>query len=146
MDRLIVVIAGEADVARAISAAKTTLDGELLDLDIFEHESTFTLEAFKKGGEDGADTVAWCPIQQPLMMENLIFAPGLSEAQTAQAIMRLAEHAVEEAYRRDAGEIYFLCRDKSTCEFAERYGFKDVALLETPLKCYRLNLLETFGA
>jgi hypothetical protein len=145
VERLLVTIAGPEDVQRAVRAAMTTLDGELLDLDIFEHESTFTLEAFRKGGKDGADTIAWCPIQQPLMMENLIFAPGLSRAETAQAIMRLAEHAVEEAYRRDAGEVYFLCRDPSTCDFAERYGFKNVAELATPLKCYRLNLLETFG-
>lgn len=120
--------------------AKTTCDGELLDWDIFAHDSTFTLEAF---GREGAQ--AFCPIQQPLMMENLIFRPGLSLAETGQAIMRLAEHAVEEAYRRDCGEVYFLCRNEPTCRFAERYGFKDVAKLATPLKCYRLNLLETFG-
>ncbi len=145
MERLLVVIAGSEDVQRAIQAAKTTLDGELLDLDIFEHDSTFTLEAFRKSKEAGADSVAWCPIQQPLMMENLIFAPGLSRTETAHAIMRLWEHTVEEAYRRDAGEVYFLCRDESTCRFAESYGFKDVAQLETPLRCYRLNLREVFG-
>lgn len=144
MDRLLVVIAGSEDVQRAIRAARTTRDGELLDLDIFEHDSTFTLEAFRKGKE-GADSVAWCPIQQPLMMENLIFVGGLSETETAQAIMRIAEHAVEEAYRRDVGEIYFLCRDESTCRFAERYGFVDIATLKTPLRCYRMNLRETFG-
>lgn len=120
--------------------ALTTLDGDLLDLDIFNHSSTFTLEAF---GRYGAQ--AFCPIQQPLMMENLIFRPGLNRAETAQAIVRLAEHTVEEAYRRDAGEIYFLCRDESTSKFAEGYGFKDVAKLATPLRCYRMNLLETFG-
>ena len=122
------------------SFASTTRDGELLDLDIFNHSSTFTLEAF---GKDGSH--AFCPIQQPLMMENLIFRPDLSATETGQAIMRLAEHAVEEAYRRDVGEVYFLCRDRSTEVFAERYGFKDVAKLETPLRCYRMNLLETFG-
>lgn len=120
--------------------SQTTRDGELLDLDIFRHDSTLTLEAFTKEGAR-----AFCPIQQPLMMENLIFRPGLSRGETAQAIMRLAEHAVEEAYRRDVGEIYFLCRDQSTSNFAEAYGFKDVAKLDTPLRCYRMNLLETFG-
>jgi hypothetical protein len=119
---------------------QTTRDGALLDWDIFAHDSTFTLEAFAQDGSH-----AFCPIQQPLMMENLIFRPGLSVGETGQAIMRLAEHAVEEAYRRDCGEVYFLCRDESTCRFAERYGFKDVAQLAIPLKCYRMNLLETFG-
>lgn len=140
MERLLVVV--REDVPEKLREyARTTRDGELLDLDIFEHCSTFTLEAF---GKDGAH--AFCPIQQPLMMENLIFRPGLSLGETGQAIMRLAEHAVEEAYRRDVGEVYFLCRDQSTCEFAERYGFKDVAELAIPLKCYRLNLRETFKA
>lgn len=139
MDRLLVVLRQDVP-ERLREFARTTRDGELLDLDIFEHDSTFTLEAF---GKDGSH--AFCPIQQPLMMENLIFRSGLSQAETGQAIMRLAEHAVEEAYRRDVGEVYFLCRDESTEKFAERYGFKDVSKLDTPLKCYRLNLLETFG-
>jgi hypothetical protein len=139
MQRLLVVL--RDDIPEKLREfVQTTLDGYLLDLDIFEHESTFTLEAF---AQDGAH--AFCPIQQPLMMENLIFRPGLTKGETAQAIMRLAEHAVEEAYRRDVGEIYFLCRDESTSTFAESYGFKNVSELETPLKCYRLNLLETFG-
>jgi hypothetical protein len=138
MERLLVCV--REDLPHKLQEfARTTRDGELLDLDIFEHESTFTLEAFSRNG-----TKAFCPIQQPLMMENLIFRPGLSVAETGQAMVRLAEHAVEEAYRRDAGEVYFLCRDESTCLFAERYGFKDVAALEIPLKCYRLNLRETF--
>jgi hypothetical protein len=148
LDRLLVVVAGgRENIDRAIADAKCTRDGDLLDLDIFKHDSTFLLKAFRKSPPafTVADTVAWCPIQQPLMMENLIFRPGLSPSETAQAIMRLAEHAVEEAYRRDAGEVYFLCRDESTSSFAGRYGFVDVATLPTPLKCYRLNLRETFG-
>jgi hypothetical protein len=76
------------------------------------------------------------------MLENLIFRQGLTERQTAAAITRLAERAVGEAYRRDAGELYFLCRDRSTCDFAERHNFK---MLPEELKVYRLNLLETFG-
>lgn len=139
MERVLVVL--REDVPEKLHEyARTTLDGNLLDLDIFNHDSTFTLEAF---GKDGSR--AFCPVQQPLMMENLIFRPGLSVTETGQACMRLAEHAVEEAYRRDVGEVYFLCRDESTCRFAERYGFKDVALLDVPLRCFRLNLFETFG-
>ena len=140
MERLLVCLREDLP-AKLLEFARTTRDGDLLDLDIFEHGSTFTLEAFTRNGAR-----AFCPIQQPLMMENLIFRPGLSVAETGQAIMRLAEHAVEEAYRRDAGEIYFLCRDESTCSFAERYGFQNIENLPTPLKCYRLNLREAFGA
>lgn len=120
--------------------ARTTRDGHLVDLDIFEHGSTFTLEAFNNEGTQG-----YAPVAQPLMMEHLIFRPGLSVAETGQAITRLAEHVIEEAYRRDTGDVYFLGHDESTCLFAERYGFKEVSKLDVPLRCYRLNLLETFG-
>lgn len=117
---------------------RSTRDGDLFDFDILRHESTFILKAFTRGAAR-----AYLPVQQPLMMENFVFRSGLTEAETGQAMVRLAEHVVEEAYQRDAGEVYFLCRDKSTCKFAERYGFKDVSLLG--LKTYRMNLLETFG-
>jgi hypothetical protein len=120
---------------------RTTRDGELLDLDIFEHDSTFTLEAFGKKGTRG-----FAPIAQPLMIEHLIFRPGLSTSETGQAIVRLAEHVIEEAYRRDVGDVYFLGHDESTCKFAELYGFKELSKLDPPLRCYRMNLLESFGA
>jgi hypothetical protein len=119
---------------------ETTRDGDLIDLDVFKHSSTFTLQAFGKNGTHG-----FAPIAQPLMIEHLIFRPGLSIAETGQAIVRLAEHAIEEACRRDVGDVYFLGHDESTCRFAERYGFKELSKLETPLRCYRMNLLETFG-
>lgn len=115
-----------------------TPDGELFDFDVFEHESTFVLEAFSKSGP-----IAYLPVQQPLMLENLIFRPGLSTQETAQAIARLAEHAVEECYQRDAGEAYFLCREPSTLKFAAKHLFRE---LPAGLVVRRLNLRETFGS
>jgi hypothetical protein len=139
MERLLVKT--RCDVPeQLLEFARTTRDGELIDLDVFKHASTFTLEAFNKNGTQG-----YSPIAQPLMIEHLIFRPGLSLAETGQAIVRLAEHTIEEAYRRDVGDVYFLGHDESTCKFAERYGFKELSKLETPLRCYRMNLLETFG-
>lgn len=116
---------------------RDTPDGELFDRDILRHKSTFILAAFNKSG-----ALAFLPVQQPLMLENLIFRPGLSTGETAQAITRLAEHAIEETYARDAGEAYFLCRDQSTLTFAERHHFSP---LPSALQVRRLNLLETFG-
>ena len=139
MERLLVKV-GERFPEKLREFAQTTLDGDLIDLDVFKHDSTFTLEAFGKDGAHG-----FSPIAQPLMIEHLIFRPGLSIAETGQAIVRLAEHVIEEAYRRDVGDVYFLGHDESTCKFAERYGFKELSKLETPLRCYRMNLLETFG-
>lgn len=139
MERLLVALR-EDKPAQLLEFARTTRDGNLIDLDVFEHDSTFTLEAFGKDGTHG-----YAPIAQPLMIEHLIFKPGLSIAETGQAIVRLAEHAIEEAYRRDVGDILFLGHDESTCKFAERYGFKELSKLDPPLRCYRMNLLETFG-
>lgn len=140
MERLLVALREDVP-QKLLEYARTTRDGNLIDLDVFEHESTFTLEAFNKSGTQG-----FSPIAQPLMIEHLIFRPGLSVAETGQAIVRLAEHAIEEAYRRDVGDVYFLGHDESTCRFAERYGFLELSKLPTPLRCYRMNLLETFGA
>lgn len=140
MERLL-VIPRSGVPEKLLEYARTTRDGELLDLDVFKHDSTFVLEAFGKSG-----TQAFAPIAQPLMIEHLIFRSGLSRAQTGQAIVRLAEHVIEEAYRRDVGDIYFLGHDESTCQFAEAYGFKEVSKLAEPLRCYRMNLLETYGA
>lgn len=139
MERVIVRLSPPEDLAEMQEWLRSTRDGDLFDMDILNHESTFILGAL--GSESGR--MAYLPVQQPLMLENLIFKPGLSVAQTAQAITRLAEYAAAEAYRRDAGELYFLCRDKSTCDFAEKKGFR---LLPEELKVYRLNLRETFGS
>lgn len=140
MERLLVRETRESCPAQLLEFARTTRDGELIDLDVFGHKSTFTLEAFSKEGTRG-----FAPIAQPLMIEHLIFRPGLSIAETGQAIVRLAEHVIEQAYRRDVGDVYFLGHDESTCKFAERYGFLEVSKLANPLRCYRMNLLETFG-
>lgn len=140
MERLLVV-ARDQMPSQLLEYARTTRDGNLIDLDVFEHKSTFTLEAFNKNGVAG-----FSPIAQPLMIEHLIFRPGMTKAETGQTIVRLAEHAIEEAYRRDVGDIYFLGHDESTCNFAERYGFIELSKLETPLRCYRMNLRETYGS
>ncbi|MGA9670369.1 MAG: hypothetical protein WBQ94_14245 [Terracidiphilus sp.] len=124
--------------------AEFTPDGDLLDSDIFAHASTFLLSAMRSG----EGTVAYLPVQQPLMLENLIFRPNLTDRERALAMTRLAEYAISEAYRRDVGELYFLCREESTCRFAEHHKFVriDGPESELKLKIYRLNLLETFGA
>lgn len=130
--------AGEEDFAR--TWARTTPDGELLDLDVFNHQSSFLLSAV--GSDSGR--IAYLPVQQPLMLENLIFRPDLGDRQRATAITRMVEGAISEAYRRDAGELYFLCRHRETCAFAERHKFVDIGA-HFGLKTYRLNLREVFG-
>ena len=102
------------------------------------HVASISVAAFAETG-----VLAFLPVQQPLMLENLIYKPGLSLRTTALATARLGEHALEETYRRDAGEAYFLCRNVETLAFAERHGFRE---LPDNLTVRRLNLRETFGA
>ena len=145
-----VIIRNAADEEdRALEYAKSTPDGELLDRDIFRHQSTFLLEALRSDpGARGwkTDRLAYLPVQQPLMLENLLFRPGLNDRERAVAITRMVEASISEAYRRDVGELYFLCRHAETCAFAERHKFRRIDGEEgLGLKVYRLNLLETFG-
>jgi hypothetical protein len=138
MDRIISKLADStAEKAEMQDWLRTTLDGDLFDHDVLAHASTFIVNA-----RSNKERLAYLPIQQPLMLENLIFRPMMSATDKARVIAKLAEFAVSEAYRRDAGELYFLCRDQSTVEFAERHLFKP---LPEGLTVRRLNLLETFG-
>ena len=138
MDPIVVRRADQEEIDLQLKAFLTsTPDGDLFDPDVLAHESTFVLAAFNRSG-----ILAFLPVQQPLMLENLIFRPGLSIPETVQAISRLGEHALEETYNRDAGEAYFLCRDASTLKFAERHGFLE---LPANLVIRRCNLRETFG-
>lgn len=146
MEHLIIRLASDSE-DRATEYAKSTPDGDLIDLDIFRHQSTFLLEALRSDPEARgwtADRLAYLPVQQPLVLENLLFRPGLNDRERALAITRMTEAAISEAYRRDVGELYFLCRHAETCTFAERHKFVDVGA-RFGLKTYRLNLRETFG-
>jgi hypothetical protein len=118
--------------------APQTPDGDLLDQNMLKQRDTTVFAAFDETG-----VLAFLPVQQPLMLENLIYRPGLTLRTTALATARLGEHALEETYRRDAGEAYFLCRNVETLRFAERHGFRE---LPAALTVRRLNLRETFGA
>lgn len=126
-----------------IRMSRDAVDGELLDLDIFEHERTFILGAMRP--RSGADNPLAClPVQQPLMLENFVCRPGLSFGERALVLSRLTEAAIGEAWRRGAGEVYFLSRDNPTRTFARRHRFTD--LRDLGLRTYRLNLRETFGS
>lgn len=143
MDHVIVRPAPD-EIDQAREWARSTPDGDLLDLDIFEHSSTFLLGAARSGHCVRSAPISYLPVQQPLMLENLIFRPGLTDRERSVAITRMTEGAITEAYKRDAGELYFLCKHEETCRFAEHHLFTDIYEAHG-LKTYRLNLREVFG-
>ena len=137
MEHLVIRLACPGEIEEMKAQAKHATDGELFDLDVLEHDSTFVLSAVRTGGGCGG----FLPVQQPLMLESFV-APNLEGRPKAQVLARMVEYAIGEAYRRDVGEIYFLTRDPETAKFALRHKFK---ALPDGLECYRLNLRETFG-
>src|SRR5947209_4143057 len=99
MDHVIIRHAeGEEEQELAKRWARSTPDGDLLDLDVMRHSSSFLLQALRSGVPS---RLAFLPVQQPLMLENLIFRPGLTDRERSLAITRLTESAIGEAYRRD---------------------------------------------
>jgi hypothetical protein len=137
MERIIIKLGGDQD--EMLDWMRTARDGDLFDMDVLNHGSTFCLNAV--GSE--SRSIAYLPIQQPMMLESLACKPGIDDARKSLALSRMVEYAVGEAYRRDVGEIYFLTKDADTEAFALRHNFK---ALPDGLKAFRLNLLETFGS
>lgn len=139
MEHVIVKLAAPHEVAEMRACIRESIDGELFDLDVLEHRSTFNLCAF----DTGQHYRGFLPVQRPAMIENFVRPPFFTTEQNALALTRLVEYSIGEAYRRDVGEIYFLTRDADTAKFAQRHHFK---LLPDGLQVFRLNLLETFGS
>ena len=86
MDRVLVRRATPAEVQdQMLNYLWSTPDGQLFDMDVLEHRQTFTLAAFNQSG-----VLGFLPVQRPMMLENLIFRPGLTAGETAQVIANLA--------------------------------------------------------
>lgn len=107
------------------------------DPTLYQYPSTLTWCAFNSSG-----VVAFLPVQQPLMMEALLFHPLSTSTQRAYAMKEFTCFAVAQSYQRGSGEVYFLCpektpEEKTTCEFARNWGFERV---EMPV--YRIRLVD----
>lgn len=102
----------------------------LLDAAVFTYPATETWKAVK-------DKVAlvYLPVQPVLMLESLGINPANSPIDTALALADLVKVARWEAMKAGHGEIYFLCREESTQQYAQRHGFEKVNM-----PCYRMRL------
>lgn len=107
----------------------------LFDPDVAKYPSTFVLAAFDENG-----VIAYLPVQQPLMMEALALRPDAKPAELAVAGKELTQAVVTFAHQKGSGEIYFVCKEPTTCAFAERHGFEKL-----PWSTYRIKLSKLEG-
>jgi hypothetical protein len=139
MEHIVVKLVSSRELEEMEEWIPESVDGNLFDVDVLSHESTFVLGALRTGQQGH---LAYLPVQQPLMLENFVRPASLPKELAAVCLSRMVEYAIGEAFRRDAAEVYFLSRDEETEKFALRHKFK---ALPDGLKVYRLNLFETFG-
>lgn len=102
----------------------------LFDKDVASYPSTKTLCAYNKQGP-----VLYVPRQQVFFLESLAINPEASEIDIAAALKEITQNVVSEAHEKGVGEIYFLCRDEATLEFAKRQCFE-----ELPWRLCRIRL------
>lgn len=107
------------------------------DSRILNYSNSLVLAAFNDLG-----TVAYLPVQQPLMLEAACFHPLATDPQKALAMKELVHTLITESSLKGWGEIFFLGSDPRTNAFAERQGFK---LVDLPTYRVRIRELETGG-
>jgi N-acetylglutamate synthase-like GNAT family acetyltransferase len=134
MKQIFVRAVRETDVKKMFSWATSN---PAWDSRILSYRNSLVLAAFNDLG-----TVAFLPVQQPLMLEAAVFHPLATDCQKALAMKELTHTLIAESSMKGWGEIFFLGSDERTNTFAEHQGFKKVDL---PLYRLRLMDLETAG-
>ena len=102
----------------------------LLDPDIIKYPTTLVWCAFDENGP-----IVYVPVQQPLFMESLAINPEASPALVAMALKELTQNLVTQAHLKGSGELYFLCADDETIEYAKRQAFT-----EMPHRIFRIKV------
>lgn len=102
----------------------------LFDRDVFFYPQTTTNVAFKREKK-----IAFMPMQLATVLESLAINPEASPRETAQALAELVKVAVTQSRERGIKEIYFVCKDESTAEYAKRHYFE-----ELPHRTFRLKI------
>lgn len=105
-------------------------ENNLLDPDVANYHSTFVLCAFDSNGP-----ILYVPVQQPLFMDALAINPEASPALVAMALKEVTQALVSQAYIKGSGELYFLCRDEATIEFAKKQAWK-----EQPWRTFKIKI------
>lgn len=106
------------------------MERNVFDPEILKYKATKVIEAFA-----GDKTLLYLPTQEVTMLESLAINPANRGAETAAALKAVTQTVAWEARRKGQGEIYFMCADRETAEFASHHGYDR---LETPV--YRMKL------
>ena len=110
MKQIFVRAAREADLKTLVLWSG---DNPAWDPRVFQYQGTITLCAF-----NGADIIAFMPVQQPLIMEAIAFHPLATATQKALAMKELTHSLITQTSLLGKGEIYFLGSDPHTNAFA----------------------------
>jgi len=102
----------------------------LFDQEILTYPSTGCLVAHANG-----EPIVFMPIQYVPMLESLAINPNSSVKDVATSLWQLVAAVQLECQRKGMGEIYFLCKEESTIQFAQKNGFNEI-----PWKLFRMKL------
>ena len=110
----------ESDVPEMVQLMERLKDRNNLDASIFTYPATKTLKA------SNGKTLVYMPKQIVFMLESLAINPEATVGEIGMALKALFQVTEFEALRLGMGELYFLCADKETCEFAEHQGLEKI--------------------
>ena len=102
----------------------------LFDKEILTYPATGCLVAHGNG-----EPIVYLPIQYVPMLESLAINPESSLKDVATSLWQLVAAVQLECQRKGMGEIYFLCKEESTIQFAQKNGFTEI-----PYKLFRMKL------
>lgn len=92
--------------------------------------SGLTVCAYGKAGP-----ILYAPTQSPIFMEALAINPDAEPTEVAVALKEVVHFLVSQCHIRGINEIYFMCADDSTAEFAKRQAFEEI-----PHRLFRLKI------
>lgn len=94
-----------------------------IDTGVFSYPATETLKA------SNGKSLVYLPIQPTYFLEALGINPEATPMEVAAALKALFQVIEWEAVNKGMGEIYFLCADEETKNFAEHQGMKKIETL-----------------
>lgn len=125
MRSLIFVEKATPNDAQALIEAMDSTPENLVDASVYKYPATTTLKAVKDGM-----SLVFMPVQTVFMLESLGIVSKNSRIDTALALSELVKTVRWEAHKAGHGEMYFLCKEATTIEYATRHGFEEMLMDE----------------